>query len=160
MKTYEIVSKVSVYSMDELSAEDKEVMEAAIESTQTSYSPYSKFKVGAAARLKNGIICKGSNQENASYSLSLCAERTCLFAANANYPNQPVTTLAIAAKDIHGEFLATPIPPCGACRQMILEVEDRYKQPIRIMLYSTNGIHVVDTIKALLPLQFIGESMG
>lgn len=159
MRNYEIVSRVCVYEMDELSTEDRELMQAAIEATETSYSPYSQFQVGAAARLANGIIFRGSNQENASYPLGLCAERTCLFAANAQHPDQPVTTLAIAAQT-GGKFMNEPIPPCGACRQVILEVEDRYQQPIRILLYSTEGIHVVDSIKALLPLQFIAKSMN
>ncbi len=159
MKTYEIVSKVSVYTMSELPEADRQLVEAAMEATATSYAPYSLFKVGAAARLANGTVCRGSNQENASYPLALCAERTCLFAANANHPDQPVVALAIAARNAQNEFLTQPIPPCGACRQVILEVEDRYKQPIRILLYGTEGVHVVDTIKTLLPLQFVADNM-
>ena len=86
MKEYDIVCKVRVFQMDELGDEDRELVMAACLSTDASYSPYSRFRVGAAARLSNGVIFKGSNQENAAFPSGLCAERTALFAANAQYP--------------------------------------------------------------------------
>lgn len=158
MKQYDIIASVCVYRPDELSAEDQQLVHAAMEATKTSYAPYSHFCVGAAVRLADGHVITGSNQENAAFPSGLCAERTALFAANAQYPDTPVEALAIAAFT-QGHFLADPIPPCGACRQVILEVEDRYRQPIRILLYGTEGIHVVDSVKALLPLYFVGASM-
>lgn len=153
MERYDIVSHVTVYEWNELSEEDRQLVQAAKDATSTSYAPYSHFNVGAAARLANGVIFTGSNQENAAYPSGMCAERTTLFAANAHHPDLPVVALAVAAST-NGSFLSSPIPPCGACRQVILEVEQRYHQPIRILLYGTDGVHVVDSIKALLPLSF------
>ena len=153
MKEYTIQSKVRVYDWEELPQEDRNLVEAAKDATKGSYAPYSGFCVGAAARLKNGTVVIGSNQENVAYPSGLCAERTTLFAANAQYPDQPVLSLAIAARNQDG-FLSQPITPCGACRQVISGVEQRYNQPIRILLYGTDGTHVIDNIDALLPLQF------
>lgn len=158
MEKYEIKSEVCVYQENELSLEDRELVEAAKQATQQSYSPYSKFRVGAALRLSDGTVVTGSNQENASYPLGLCAERTALFHAQHTHPDLPVKAIAIAAF-ANGHFYPDAIPPCGACRQVMLEVEDRYNHPMRVMLYGTNGIHVVRSIKDLLPFQFVGESM-
>ncbi|MCR4593049.1 MAG: cytidine deaminase [Bacteroidaceae bacterium] len=154
MKEYTIQSRVCVYGWDELSPEDRILVEAAKDATNGSYAPYSGFCVGAAARLKNGTVVIGSNQENVAYPSGLCAERTTLFAANAQNPDQPVVALAIAARNKDG-FLSQPITPCGACRQVISGVEQRYNQPIRILLYGTDGTHVIESIDALLPLQFV-----
>ena len=118
MKEIEIKSLFRVYDMDELSQSDRELVSAAMEATKGSYAPYSKFRVGAAARLANGLVFTGANQENAAYPSGLCAERTTLFAANAQYPDQPVLALAIAARK-GNRFMPTPISPCGACRQVI-----------------------------------------
>ena len=156
MKEYTIQSTVRVYDWDELAAEDQKLVQAAKDATNGSYAPYSGFCVGAAARLGDGTIVIGSNQENVAFPSGLCAERTTLFAANAQHPDQPVMALAIAARNKDG-FLSQPIPPCGGCRQVISGVEQRYNQPIRILLYGTTGIHVVDGIDALLPLQFSNE---
>ena len=159
MKEKEIISKVRIYDYEELTDVDRELIDKAKDATQTSYAPFSKFCVGAAARLSDGTIVTGSNQENAAFPSSLCAERTALFYANARYPEKSVEELAIAAY-AHGTFLKSPIPPCGACRQVILGVEERYGRPIRILLFGEEGTYVVDSIKALLPLQFTGETMN
>lgn len=158
MRQYDISTTVLVYSPDELPPLDRQLVEAAMQATHSSYAPYSRFCVGAAARLEGDVIVVGSNQENAAYPSGLCAERTALFAAGAQYPDRPVLALAVAARN--GDcFLSDPIPPCGACRQVILEVEQRYRQPVRILLYGTQGVHVVDGIRALLPLCFTGQEM-
>ena len=154
MKELVLQTIVVVCAYDELMSEDKEVVDAARAATANSYAVYSKFNVGAAVRLEGGVIVKGSNQENAAYPSGLCAERTTLFWANSQYPDRAVLTLAIAARTENGE-LAMPIPPCGACRQVILETEKRYNRTIRIILYGTRECYVVeDGIKALLPLTF------
>ena len=154
MKEMVLQTKVVVCAYDELMPEDKEVVDAARAATANSYAVYSKFNVGAAVRLEGGVIVKGSNQENAAYPSGLCAERTTLFWANSQYPDRAVLTLAIAARTENGE-LAMPIPPCGACRQVILETEKRYNRTIKIILYGTRECYVVeDGIKALLPLTF------
>ena len=158
MEKYEIKSEVCVYDDSELSAEDREIVNLAKEATKNSYSPYSKFKVGAALRLADGTIVTGSNQENASYPLGLCAERTAIFHAQHTHPDQPIVALAVAAY-ANGHFYPEPISPCGACRQVMLEVEDRYKHPMRVLLYGTSGTHVVNSVKDLLPFQFVNESL-
>lgn len=158
MKEIEIKSVFRIYGMDELQREDRQLVEAAMEATKGSYAPYSKFRVGAAARLSNGIIFSGANQENAAYPSGLCAERTALFAANAQYPNQPVLALAIAARK-GNRFLQSPISPCGACRQVISGVEDRFGHPVRILLYGTEGVYECSGVDALLPLRFVDADM-
>lgn len=158
MRDLTITAVIKVYQYDELNEADQALMKTAIDATSRSYAPYSRFSVGAAALLKNGTIVSGTNQENAAYPSGLCAERTTLFYANSQYPDQPVTTLAIAAKT-EKDFIATPIPPCGACRQVILETEKRYKHPIRILLYGKDCIYEIKSIGDLLPLSFDASAM-
>ncbi|WP_368107154.1 cytidine deaminase [Bacteroides nordii] len=158
MKDLTITSIIKVYTYDELNKTDQVLMTSAMEATTRSYAPYSKFSVGAAALLANGIVVTGTNQENAAYPSGLCAERTTLFYANSQYPDQPVLTLAIAART-EKDFIDLPIPPCGACRQVILETEKRYKQPIRILLYGKKEIYEVKSIGDLLPLSFDASAM-
>lgn len=147
-----------LYAYDELSEADRRLLDAACEATGRSYAPYSHFSVGAAARLADGTIVTGTNQENAAYPSGLCAERTTLFYANSQYPDQPVTTLAIAARNEEG-FLDDPIPPCGACRQVMLETEKRFQQPMRLLLYGKKGIYEIEQASDLLPLSFDAASM-
>ena len=144
--------------LEELEPKDRELCEAAEKALTGSYAPYSKFNVGAAVRLADGSIVTGANQENAAYPSGLCAERTTLFAANAQYPDQPVLALAIDARK-GNRFLQAPISPCGACRQVISGVEDRFNHPIRILLYGTEGVYECSGIDALLPLRFVDADM-
>lgn len=158
MKDLTITSVIKVYEYDELNDTDRALLDDAIEATRRSYAPYSHFSVGAAALLANGVVVTGTNQENAAYPSGLCAERTTLFYANSQYPDQAVVTLAIAART-EKDFIDTPIPPCGACRQVILETEKRYKQPIRILLYGKKCIYEVQSIGHLLPPSFDASAM-
>lgn len=158
MKDLTITATIKVYQPDELSPADRALMKAAKEATARSYAPYSRFSVGAAAQLADGTVVTGTNQENAAYPSGLCAERTTLFYANSQHPDQPVVTLAIAART-EKDFIDMPIPPCGACRQVILETEKRYKQPIRILLYGKKCIYEVRSISDLLPLSFDASAM-
>ena len=158
MKEYKIEAILHICEMTELSEADRELVEAAKQATDGSYAPYSKFLVGAAVRLSDGSIFLGANQENAAFPSGLCAERTALFAANAQNPRLPVVALAIAARKGRC-FLAKPIPPCGACRQVISGVEDRFGQPIRILLYGTEGVLVSEGISPLLPLRFVDDNL-
>ena len=154
MKEVILQTRIKVCAVEELTQQDREVVDAARKATANSYAVYSGFNVGAAVRLSNGIVVSGTNQENAAYPSGLCAERTTLFWANSQYPDQAVLTLAIAARTANGE-LDTPIPPCGACRQVILETEKRFGKAIRIILFGAKESYVVeDGIKALLPLSF------
>lgn len=158
MKQVNINITFTIYQYQELNDSDRKLIDKAREMTDNSYAPYSKFYVGAAALLKSGIIVTGSNQENAAYPSGLCAERTAIFAANSRYPQQPITTLAISARNEQG-FLLKPIPPCGACRQVILEAEKRYNHPIRILLDGILGIYEAININQLLPLSFTQDDL-
>lgn len=153
MKELKIEIGIHAFRYEELNESDRQLIDAAKQATDRSYAPYSHFSVGAAAQLADGTVITGSNQENAAYPSGTCAERTALFYANSQHPNQPVMALAIAARSESG-YLESPIPPCGACRQVLFETEQRYKQPMRILLYSTNDIYVIEGTKDLLPLSF------
>ena len=154
MKELELKSVILSYKMDELSAEEQHLVNLAIEATNRSYAPYSNFHVGAAVRLENGEEIIGCNQENAAYPSGLCAERTALFSAGAQYPDVPVEMLAIAARGTDGELLSDPVSPCGSCRQVIIESETRAGHPIRILLYGRKCVYVIDGIGKLMPLMF------
>ena len=150
--------KIEQYAMEELSDSEQELVRSAIKTTHNAYANYSRFYVGAALRLANGQIVIGANQENAAFPSGLCAERSAIFAAQSQQPEQPITTLAIAASNDEG-LLKDPITPCGACRQVILEMEDRYKRPVRILLFGARAVYAVNSVKDLLPLSFVDASM-
>jgi len=153
-----IETKVTVYTYDELNNEQKMLIDKAREQVAKAYAPYSGFRVGAALILENGEIFAGSNQENAAYPSGLCAERVAMFYANAQYPDVPVKTLAIAAFT-NGKFIETPVTPCGSCRQVLLESESRFNTGIEILLYGTNEILMLENVKQLLPLCFEKNSL-
>ena len=146
-------------SIEQLSSMDRELAEAAIQATEGSYAPYSKFNVGAAVRLDSGLIVKGANQENAAYPVGCCAERTALFWCGANRTGEVITAIAIAAQT-GSSFTNDPISPCGMCRQALLEVEHKQGSPIKVLLYGTNGTHCIESIEALMPLTFSADSMN
>lgn len=154
MESIELKSVIMACHLEELTTEEQHLVELAIEATNRSYAPYSRFCVGAAVRLANGVEVVGCNQENVAYPSGLCAERTALFSAGAQYPDTPVEILAIAAKGTDGELQYEPIAPCGSCRQVIIEAETRTKHPIRILLYGKKCIYVIDGIEKLMPLTF------
>lgn len=158
MKKINISIDIELKQKEELSAEEQILVDKAIEATTRSYSVYSHFAVGAALMLENGDIVLGANQENAAFPSGLCAERTAIFAAQVNNPDQPLKTIAIAARNENG-LLKKPITPCGGCRQVMLEIEDRYKKPVKILLYGTEGIYVVNSVKDIMPLSFVSDDL-
>ena len=158
MRDIVIKTQVHSYQLNEMSSEDLELIEIAKEQTKNSYCPYSKFHVGASLKLENGLIIRGANQENAAYPSGLCAERSALFAAGANYPDVPVKTLCIACYT-NGHFTDMPGSPCGACRQVMTETEHRYGKPMKVILYGEKEIYVFDSADALLPLGFFSEDL-
>jgi cytidine deaminase len=155
MELKEIQFKIAVYnSADELNAEDALLLTNARATTQFAYAPYSQFFVGAAAVLANGKIVTGTNQENASYPVGICAERVLLSAVASQYPGEPVLTMAISYNNGKGESIK-PISPCGMCRQALVEYEERIKTPIRIILSGMSGeVFIIENAKQLLPLSF------
>ena len=158
MKEYNLTTKMRSYQWDELSDEQREVVNIAKEQTANSYCPYSGFHVGAAAKLANGLVIRGANQENAAYPSGLCAERTALFAAGAQYPDVPVERLAIACFT-DGHFTKEPGSPCGACRQVMVETEHRYEGKMEVLLYGENETLVFESAADLLPLIFVSENL-
>ena len=147
-----------VAKMEELDENDRLLVETAIEATERSYAPYSQFNVGAAVRLDNGVTIPGCNQENAAFGVTMCAERSALFAAGAQYPDAKVVAIAIAARNGEG-LLDEPISPCGTCRQAMVETEKRSGRRLRILLYGLECVYVIDGISTLLPLTFCDEQL-
>jgi len=146
-------------SLEQLSAEDAALLREAQKATGISYSPYSHFRVGAAALLSNEKIVLGSNQENASYPVGICAERVLLSAASSVYPGVPIKTIAISYLNEQGKS-DRPISPCGICRQSLVEYETIFKHPIRLILGGMEGkIFVIPQASSLLPFGFSGEDM-
>ncbi len=140
-------------SVNELNELERQLVNQAMRTTESSYAPYSKFHVGASVMLENGEIISGSNQENAAYPSGLCAERVALFYANSKFPEIKVNAIAIAAQT-NGSFTKLPVSPCGSCRQVMLETETRFNQPIKIILYGEDHIFVIENASVLLPIGF------
>lgn len=146
-------------SATELQEEDAALLEKARAATKNAYAPYSNFYVGAAARLSNGEIVSGTNQENASYPVGICAERVLLGNAATLHPGVSIDTMAISydSKEVKSDH---PISPCGMCRQALLEYETRTKQPIRLILAGQEGnIYVIKAANFLLPFAFTSSEL-
>ncbi len=155
MKPLTITSRLEVYeSIDETTEDVQELMQKAVEVRDTAYAPYSKFKVGAAIHLENDEIVVGSNQENASYPSGLCAERTAVYYAGAKFPETRIIKIAISAKSMRHQVVS-PVPPCGACRQALVEYEVKQEEAIELYFMGETGKVVkADSVKELLPLSF------
>ena len=138
---------------EEMEPQDRELVEAALRARAGSYSPYSKFRVGAALRLVDGTIILGANQENIAYPSGLCAERTAMFAAGANHPGVAFDTLAIAGGN-GDEVCEMPAAPCGACRQVMAEYQRLYGNPLKVILIGTRALYKFEKVDDLLPLIF------
>ncbi|GGH46879.1 cytidine deaminase [Mangrovimonas yunxiaonensis] len=155
MKTIKIEATLAVYdSVDELPKDVMELMSKAMEARSKAYVPYSNFSVGAAILLDDGEVVLGNNQENASYPSGLCAERTAIYYAGANYPEAKILKMAITAGS-RTQPTITPIPPCGACRQAIAEYEVNQNSAIEIYFMGETGKVVkANSLADLLPLGF------
>ncbi|MFB6257127.1 MAG: cytidine deaminase [Flavobacteriales bacterium] len=144
-------------SSDELEATDHRLLESAKEALKGSYSPYSAFAVGAAIRMDDGRIVKGSNQENASFPSGICAERVAVWKAATEDPHRAFTALALVTERETG---AAPVSPCGACRQVLSEYEERSGNPLRVLFPGGDGsIIAIDRIRDLLPFPFETASL-
>ena len=160
MKQKKITIPFIEYSSDnELPENLKELVVAAKKASDTSYSPYSKFKVGAAVLLENGKIIMGSNQENSAYPSGLCAERVAIFYANSQHPKVAIKAIAIVAFH-NGNEIEQPVYPCGACRQVIIESQSRQKDPIQVLFVGKNILHHIENASYLLPLEFDKDSLS
>ena len=129
------------------------LIKAAVDASNDAYAIYSGFKVGAAVLLENGEVVTGNNQENAAYPSGLCAERVAIFHANAMHPHKKVMAIAISARQ-NDEIVSSPVPPCGACRQVLLETERRFNQEINIYMHGIEKVVHISSAAQLLPLAF------
>jgi cytidine deaminase len=155
MEEIKTTSTIQQYtSATELFLEDQQLLNDAKAAVNTSYAPYSRFHVGCALILENGVIIKGSNQENIAYPSGLCAERVAIFHAGASYPDVPVRTMAITVK-AEGYVVDKPITSCGACLQSMSEFELKFNKPMRIILQGETGnIWVADSLRTFMPFMF------
>ena len=137
-------------ALEELSAADRALVEEAVKATERAYAPYSHFHVGAAARLRSGRVLTGSNSESEVFPAGLCAERSLLFYAQANHADDPIEAIAIASNPSERECY-----PCGQCRQVLVDVERRQQQPMRVIMYGGGSASVVRSAELLLPFTFV-----
>jgi cytidine deaminase len=143
----------------QLDADDIQLLQEAWKACDSAYAPYSNFHVGASLRLADGLVFIGNNQENAAYPSGICAERVAVFSASAIHPGVAIQTIAVVAKtEVFN--LATPVTPCGACRQVLAEYEMLSGKPIRILLQgNSEKIWLLVGISNLLPLMFQGADL-
>ena len=158
IRKQQFVCPYTVYDhVDELNADDAELMRKAHEAARNAYAPYSNFHVGAAVRLANGGVVLGNNIENAAYPSGLCAERVAIFAAMAQYPGVPIQALAVTAWS-PSKPIEEPVAPCGACRQVMVEVEQVSKRPLRVLCQGDTGpVMVFDGVESLMPFIFLDK---
>ncbi|WP_294270366.1 cytidine deaminase [uncultured Chryseobacterium sp.] len=141
----------------ELSSLEQQLLDRAKEARAKAYAPYSNFLVGCAVLLENGEIHTGSNQENAAFPSGLCAERTAIFWISANFPDVRVKKIFVVGGPRIAQEANPPIPPCGGCRQSLMEYETKQQENIELYFASMNDeVYKVDAIKDLLPFYFDG----
>jgi cytidine deaminase len=160
MQNKQLILQYEEYASDsELPAEDALLLAKAREVTAHAYAPYSRFRVGAAARLATGEVLTGTNQENASFPAGICAERTLLSAIASLYPNARIDSIAISYDNENGPS-DQPISPCGICRQSLNEFETHTHHPIRLILGGQTGrVLVIPDSVSLLPLAFEADDL-
>ena len=158
MIKHQINCVLNEYTAKELNKNQLALLQKAHHICSNAYAPYSMFKVGASLILKNGQIINGSNQENVAYPSGLCAERVAIFSAGTNFPNQKIKQIAIVA---HADFkLNKPVMPCGACRQAMIEYEQRQGDKIEVLLQGNKGnIFISESVSNLLPYAFECEEL-
>lgn len=160
MKKEKIELHYDIYNdIRELDESDRDLLNKARETTGNAYAPYSNFRVAAVAKLSNGEFVSGTNQENASFSAGICAERVLLATASTLFPNIPVEAMAISYQN-NRKASNQPVTPCGICRQALQEFEGRLNHPIRLILAGMEGkIFVFESASTLLPLAFTSENL-
>lgn len=160
MRKIKIETTVTEFDGDnELDAKDLALLQEARKATASAYAPYSEFNVGAALSLAGGKTVTASNQENVAYPSGLCAERVAIFFASANYPGEKISTVAVSCSS-EKTGSDKPFSPCGACRQVLAEYEQKQGSPIRILLGGKTGkILLVESVNALLPLVFEADEL-
>ena len=159
MRTFTIPVHIDEFDVEELPAAVQELREAAEAACRRAYAPYSGFQVGASLRMESGIIVTGNNQENAAYPSGMCAERVAIWYAGSQYPGQRILQMYITVHS-NKRQIDHPVPPCGACRQSILEYEVTQDYPIEIWFRGETGkVWRTRSIQNILPLIFDGSDL-
>ncbi len=153
MKKKKVISYQEYSSISELPEKEALLLQEAIAATDASYSPYSKFRVGAAVRVSDGRIFKAANQESEAFPSGMCAERSLLYYVLSTFPDVPIEAMAIAAKKGR-KLTETPTRPCGACIQVMLDAQNRGGKPIKIILGAASKIEVISSVNDLIPFSF------
>ncbi len=158
MNIIEITTEVKVFgNPSELSETEQKLLANAKQALQQAYAPYSNYRVGAALLLDDGKIITGSNQENASSPVGLCAERVALANKTVNFPAQKITAIAVS---VENERASSPASPCGMCRQALLEAETRQQSAIKLFMKGpADEVYAIDSVKQLLPLPFSADNL-
>jgi cytidine deaminase len=146
-------------SLDELPANDQLLIQRAKDLAKSAYAPYSGFKVAAVALMSDGTLVNGTNQENASYPIGLCAERVLLAAVSSIAPGMSILTMAITYESDEVDTVA-PVAPCGMCRQSLLEFESRFNHPMRVLLAGDRQVYEFESASLFLPLGFKPQHLG
>lgn len=160
MKNINLTISLKEYlQVDELEGADLLLLEHAEKAVEGAYAPYSLYHVGAAVLLDNGEIITGSNQENVAYPSGLCAERVALFYASSQFPDIPVKSIAITAK-AKDFIIDKPVTPCGSCRQVMAEWENRFNSKLKLIMRGEKGkIYIIEGVNNILPLMFHAEEL-
>jgi cytidine deaminase len=159
MKKREVsISYLEYNNRDELPVAEKQLVEEAVAAASGAYAPYSHFMVGAAILLDDGTVIRGANVENAAFPSGSCAEKTALSYMVANHGDRKALAIAIAAL-ADGKMTEEPVPPCGNCRQMLIEEEQRSGSHIQVILAGKSAVYVLETSQALMPLSFTGSNL-
>lgn len=146
-------------STEELDIESQSLVAQAIGYTEHAYAPYSNFLVSAIVLLEDGTLVRGTNQENAAYPSGLCAERLAVFTANSQYPDKKIKKVVIVAQKRNEPGLS-PAASCGACRQVLLEAENRQGKPFEIVMHTnTNEWVLASSAASLLPFAFTDQHL-
>tara|TARA_B100000780_G_scaffold249481_1_gene195200 strand:+ start:767 stop:1258 length:492 start_codon:yes stop_codon:yes gene_type:complete len=154
MKQKEITIRYNEYTSKELSTQQSNLINQSVKAQESSYSPYSNFRVGAAILLDSGEVVLGSNQENVAYPSGLCAERVAIYTCGSLHPSKKINAIAISASSSQFDIKEL-LAPCGGCRQSMLEFEHKQKSNIKVLLKGVDGQLVeFDSIKDLLPIPF------
>lgn len=158
MEIKTLSTKLLIYKIDECGEVERKLIESAREACLKAYAPYSNYSVGAAILFTDGSILVGNNQENAAYPSGTCAERTALFYAHSQNPNMEIEAIAVTAYT-NGEYVQEVCTPCGACRQVMSEFQDKNPKPIRVLMCNKDTVYELGSVKDLLPLSFGFNSM-
>jgi cytidine deaminase len=157
-KRESVISFLEYSSIDELPEAEKTLAGEAVKAASGAYAPYSNFMVGAAILLDDGTVVRGANVENAAFPSGSCAEKTALSYMVANHGSRKAVAIAVAA--LTDELLTDdPVPPCGNCRQMLIEEEQRNNSHVKVILAGKSAVYVLDSCQALMPLSFSGRNL-